>query len=132
VRYFDDSIATIPEAAIAALDAFPRKKVIQIVGGADKGLDYTAMCGALVERAKAVLCIGLTGEVMAAKMAETHFPGAAEIFRCGDLRTAMRIARSQAAPGDVVLLSTGCASYGEFNNFQERGELFAELARGHG
>jgi UDP-N-acetylmuramoylalanine--D-glutamate ligase len=44
----------------------------------------------------------------------------------------MRIARSQAAPGDVVLLSTGCASYGEFNNFQERGELFAELARGQG
>lgn len=129
VRYFDDSIATIPEAAVAALGAFPSKKVIQIVGGYDKGLPFTAMCAALVERAKAVLCIGHTGEQIARLLQESQFVGAAAIYRCGDLATAMNVAKGIAAAGDVVLLSTGCASYDQFTNFQERGALFASLAR---
>lgn len=128
VRYFDDSIATIPEAAIAALRSFPPKKVLQIVGGHDKGLPFTDMCAALVERAKAVLCIGATGDRIANMLMETRYAGAAEIFRCGDLPTAMKLAKGEARPGDVVLLSPGCASYGEFQNFQERGETFARLA----
>src|SRR5687767_12866741 len=61
VRWFNDSIATIPDAAIAALDSFPPHTVIQIVGGSDKKLDFSAMADALAARAKAVLCIGATG-----------------------------------------------------------------------
>jgi UDP-N-acetylmuramoylalanine--D-glutamate ligase len=130
VRYFDDSIATIPEAAVAALDAFPPRSVIQIVGGFDKALDMTAMVSALVERAKAVLCIGATGDKIAAAMEQASQIGPAEVYRCGDLPTAMRMARGLARGGDVVLLSPGCASYGQFRNFEERGEIFAKLARG--
>jgi UDP-N-acetylmuramoylalanine--D-glutamate ligase len=130
VRYFNDSIATIPEAAVAALDSFPPRTVIQIVGGYDKQLPMTAMCAALVERAKAVLCIGQTGQQIADMLENAPRIGAADVYRCGDLPTAMKIARQIAVAGDVVLLSPGCASYDQFRNFEERGEVFAALARG--
>jgi UDP-N-acetylmuramoylalanine--D-glutamate ligase len=128
IRYFDDSIATIPDAAVAALDSFPHRKVIQIVGGYDKGLPATAMCNAVVERAKAVLCIGATGKMLSTMMADSSYPGAAAVYHCGDLETAMKEARLIAAPGDIVLLSPGYASYDQFVNFEKRGEMFARLA----
>ena len=129
VRYFNDSIATIPDAAVAALESFPAKKVIQIVGGYDKHLPFTAMCGALVDRAKAVLCIGATGPTIARIMGESPMTGAAAVYQCGDLATAMGIARKIAAPGDIVLLSPGGSSFDQFSNFEHRGEEFARLAK---
>jgi UDP-N-acetylmuramoylalanine--D-glutamate ligase len=127
VRYYNDSIATIPEAAIAALDSFPSKHVIQIVGGHDKRLPMDAMCAALAQRAKAVLCIGHLGPTLAEKV--RAMGSEATVQDCGDLQTAVHTAREIARPRDVVLLSTGCASYDQFTNFQERGDRFAELAR---
>jgi UDP-N-acetylmuramoylalanine--D-glutamate ligase len=129
VRYYNDSIATVPEAAVAALESFPAKRVIQIVGGYDKGLPLTAMCNALVERAKAVLCIGATGRKIADVMSQAAHQGGAAVYDCGDLATAVKMARSVAAAGDVVLLSTGCSSLDQFVNFEERGETFARLAQ---
>lgn len=129
VRYFNDSIATIPEAAIAALNAFPPRTVIQIVGGYDKHLPFTMLSAALAERAKAALCIGKTGPVISQLMAQSTLTSPAPAYSCGDLPTAMRMARQIAGAGDVVLLSPGCASYGEFDNFEQRGELFARLAK---
>jgi UDP-N-acetylmuramoylalanine--D-glutamate ligase len=129
VQYFNDSIATIPEAAIAALTSFPPKRVIQIVGGKDKGASFTAICNALVERAKAVLCIGATGKTIAELLGASSSQHAANVYDCGDLPTAMKIARQIAVPGDIVLLSTGCASFDQFVNFEERGEMFTRLAR---
>lgn len=128
VCYYNDSIATVPEAAIAALESFPPKRVIQIVGGHDKGLPLTAMCNALVERAKAVLCIGATGKAIADVMSQAAHQGGAAVYDCGDLATAMKMARSVASSGDVVLLSTGSSSYDQFTNFEVRGEAFASLA----
>ena len=130
VRYYNDSIATVPEAAVAALESFPAKRVIQIVGGHEHGSPITAMCNALVEKAKAVLCIGATGKKIAAVMSQAAHQGGAAVYDCGDLPTAMKLARSIVASGDVVLLSTGFKSYDQFANFQERGEAFAHLARG--
>jgi UDP-N-acetylmuramoylalanine--D-glutamate ligase len=129
VRWFNDSIATIPEAAIAALDSFPKRTVLQIVGGADKGLPFTTLAAALCERAKAALCIGKTGPQIKALIADSPTHGCAPVYECGDLKTAVAMARKIAVPGDVVLLSTGCASYDQFGNFEERGNQFAELAR---
>ncbi len=128
VRFYNDSIATIPEAAIAALDSFPPKTVIQIVGGYDKKLAMDSLCAALVDRAKAVMCIGATGPAIAAAMGQAVRVGSTAAYNCGDLATAVKMAKSVAAPGDVVLLSTGCASYDQFINFQERGLAFARLA----
>ena len=127
VRYYNDSIATIPEAAIAALDSFPPKRVVQIVGGYDKHLPMDAMCAALSERAKAVLTIGALGPTLAKKT--RAMGGPATVQECADLETAVHAAREIARPGDVVLLSTGCASYDQFTNFEQRGDRFAELAR---
>lgn len=129
VRYFDDSIATIPAAAIAALESFPPKSVLQIVGGKDKGLSLIPLCHALVERAKAVLCIGSTGKQIAETLAQSPSQSAAEVYDCGDLETAVRVARRVAARGDVVLLSPGCASYDQFVNFEQRGEMFTALVK---
>ncbi|WP_428939095.1 UDP-N-acetylmuramoyl-L-alanine--D-glutamate ligase [Fontivita pretiosa] len=129
VRFVNDSIATIPEAAVAALESFPPKRVIQIVGGYDKGLPLGAMCAALTRHAKAVLCIGATGPAIAQTMAQADIPNAAAVYQCGDLPTAMKLARQIAAPGDVVLLSPGCASYDQFPNFEARGQAFTSLAR---
>ncbi len=126
VRYFNDSIATIPEAAVKGLDAFPRGKVIQIVGGSDKHLDMSLMTAALADRAKAVLTIGRLGPELAKQI---RTAGAKVVHECGDLATALSRARQIATSGDVVLLSPGCASYDQFTNFQERGDMFARLAR---
>ena len=131
VRWVDDSIATVPDAAIAALESFPPRRVVQIVGGYDNGSPVNALCNALAERAKAALCVGPTGKRIAAGMAGSSLPaGACGVYDCGDLATAVKTARTIATPGDVVLLSTGCKSYDEFVNFEQRGDTFARLARG--
>jgi len=130
VQYVNDSIATVPDAAIAGLDAFPAKKVVQIVGGSGKKLAViTALCGALTERAKAVLCIGETGAKIADTLEKTHTPNGAAVYRCGDLKTAMGVARGIATTGDVVLLSPGFASFDQFANFEQRGEAFRQIVR---
>jgi UDP-N-acetylmuramoylalanine--D-glutamate ligase len=130
VRWVNDSIATVPDAAIAALESFPPHRVIQIVGGHDNGTPMTALCNALAERAKAALCVGDTGKRIAAGLDGSSLPaGACGVYDCGDLATAVRTARAITTPGDVVLLSPGCKSYGDFNNFEERGNAFAQLAQ---
>lgn len=129
VRYINDSIATIPEAAIAALESFPPKSVIQIVGGYEKHLDHSAMIRALDNSAKAVLCIGATGPAIATELAAIRSRQSPPVHNCGDLSTAMILARRLASPGDVVLLSTGFASYDQFSNFEQRGEKFTALSR---
>ena len=129
IRYYNDSIATIPEAAAAALGAFPSKTVIQIVGGYDKGLSLKPLHAALVERAKAVLCIGATGPSIAKAMGQAGHVSAPAVYACHDLATALKIARNIATSGDTILLSPGCASYDQFKNFEERGETFAQLAK---
>jgi UDP-N-acetylmuramoylalanine--D-glutamate ligase len=128
VRYVNDSIATIPQAAVAALESFPPHTVLQIVGGYDKHLDTAALIQALSDRAKAVLCIGATGPALAAELAKVRTQGSPPVFECHDLATAMKIAKENVRAGDTILLSTGCASYDQFPNFEKRGELFAELA----
>jgi UDP-N-acetylmuramoylalanine--D-glutamate ligase len=128
VRFYNDSIATIAEAAAAALRSFPKGKTIQIVGGKDKGLSFEPMCDALAQHAKAALCIGNAGPKIAALTRQRHTQFG-EVYELTTLQDAMRKAREIAQSGDVVLLSPGCASYDQFDNFEKRGEAFAKLAR---
>ena len=129
VRYYNDSIATIPQAAIAALASFPARKVIQIVGGHLKGLSIIEMAKALATRAKAAICIGEKGPEIAAEIHRNAGPGALIVHQCSDLPCAIPIAKAIAQPGDIVLLSTGCKSYDQFTNFEQRGETFTRLVR---
>ena len=127
VRFYNDSIATIPEAAVAALNSFPPGKVIQIVGGRQKDLPLDDMCRALAAKAKAVLCIGEKGPDLARML---RAAGAKVVHDCADMNGAVRTAKSVAQAGDIVLLSTGCKSYDQFINFEQRGDTFTRLARG--
>lgn len=120
VRYYNDSIATVPEAAVAALRSFPPDSVLQIVGGSDKGLDLTPLTDALRAQARAVLCIGTLGPKLAAAVGPK-----AEL--CQTLDSAVARARRLARQGDVVLLSPGCASYDQFPHFEARGDAFRRL-----
>jgi UDP-N-acetylmuramoylalanine--D-glutamate ligase len=127
VRFVNDSIATIPEAAVVACRAFPTGTVLQIVGGYDKHLPMDAMAAELAQRCKAVLCIGTTGPAIASRARSA--PGcAAEVHDCGTLDRAVDVALRLASPGDVILLSPGCASYDQFENFARRGDAFRALA----
>lgn len=127
IRWFNDSIATIPQAAIAALEAFASGTVIQIVGGSNKHLDNTALAAVLAGRAKATLAIGEIGPSII-DLIRAAAPSATAEYRI-DLAAAVARARQIARPGDVVLLSPATASYDQFPNFEKRGEFFARLAR---
>jgi UDP-N-acetylmuramoylalanine--D-glutamate ligase len=123
VRWYNDSIATIPEAAIIACDAFERGTVIQIVGGSRKaGLSWEAMGRHLGSQCKHVLTIGEIGIDLARQCG-----GNGEYAET--LAAAVTRAAALAVPGDTVLLSPGTASYDQFVNFEARGDAFANLAR---
>lgn len=128
IIWVNDSIATIPDAALAANAAFEQGKVIQIIGGVDKGNDMREMCRVLGARCKAILTIGKSGPTLAT-LAREHSPKA-KIIECTTLEKAVTEARTLATGGDVVLLSTACASYDQFKNFEDRGDQFSRLARG--
>lgn len=127
VRWINDSIATIPEAGIAANAAFETGRVVQIIGGYDKHLEMGELCRTLAHRCKAVLTIGATGPTLAKLCRDAN--GKAQIVECETLALAVDQARSIATSGDVVLLSTASASYDQFKNFEDRGEQFSQLAR---
>jgi UDP-N-acetylmuramoylalanine--D-glutamate ligase len=121
VKYINDSISTIPQAAIAALNSFPAGKVIQIVGGSGKKeLPIDDLCAALAAQAKAILCIGETAPALLQRLP----PG--KSFNCTTLENAITKAQSLATPGDVILLSPGHPSYDQFTNFEARGNAFAQ------
>jgi len=124
VRYYNDSIATTPESTIAALEALG-PDVILICGGASKGASYDELGATARRRARAVIVLGTTAEEIAAAIG--HADGGPEIAPAEDLPAALGVARRLARPGDRVVLSPACASYDQFRNFQERGELFRHL-----
>jgi UDP-N-acetylmuramoylalanine--D-glutamate ligase len=129
VRYYNDSIATIPEAAIAALESFPSRRVIQIVGGHLKDLPVDDLSSVLAHRAKAVLCIGEKGLEIAQMLQQLASRDGPAVHDCKTLAKAVPLAKTIATEGDIVLLSPGCKSYDQFINFEQRGEAFARLVR---
>ncbi len=118
VRWVNDSQATIPVAAIAALQAFDAP-VVLIAGGKDKGLTYDAFADAIAARTRAAVLIGETADELAALIGDR-----ARIERAADMEAAVRLAAGLARPGDVVLLSPAAASFDMFVDYAERGAAF--------
>ena len=121
VRYYNDSKATNVDATVKALDAFPGRILI-VLGGKDKGSDYTLLQGPLREKAILALLIGA-----AADKIEKQITGSVAIERAGTIERAVKIASHAARPGDVVLLAPACASFDQFQNYEQRGRIFKEL-----
>ena len=121
VRFYNDSKATNVDATLKALDAFPGRILI-ILGGKDKGSDYTVLKAPLRERAILALLIGV-----AADKIEKQIAGSVAIEQAGTLERAVETAAHAARAGDVVLLAPACASFDQFQNYEHRGRVFKEL-----
>jgi UDP-N-acetylmuramoylalanine--D-glutamate ligase len=128
VRYYDDSISTVPDTAIAAIKAFPEPKIV-ILGGSDKKSDFTAL-GPAVARGNVRYAV-LVGEMAPAIKAALEAAGVRKIVigpqRMTDLVSTIQ---SLAEPGDVVLLSPACPSYDQYRDFSDRGDQFKAAVRG--
>ena len=122
VRFVDDSKATNPGAVIAAMRAFDRP-IVLIAGGKAKGTDFAEMGKVVSSRAKAVVLIGEAADEIASVVRR------AKIERAASMEEAVERARELADPGDVVLLSPGCASFDMFRSAEHRGEAFADAVR---
>jgi len=121
VRYYNDSKATNVDATLKALDAFPGR-ILVILGGKDKGSDYTLLRAALQEKAILALLIGAAAEKI-----EKQIAGSVAIERAGTLERAVETASHVATPGHIVLLAPACASFDQFQNYEHRGRVFKDL-----
>ena len=121
VQWFNDSKATSPHASAVAIKSF--QNIVLIAGGRNKGLDLSELANQ-PKRVKAVVAIGDD-----ALEIEKAFDGVCRVVRGGSMQEAVRLARTLAVSGDVVLLSPACTSYDWYNNYMERGEDFMQCVR---
>jgi UDP-N-acetylmuramoylalanine--D-glutamate ligase len=123
VRYFNDSKATNVDATLKALDAFSGR-ILVILGGKDKGGDYTVLQKPLREKAILALLIGAAAEKI-----EKQIAGSVALERAETLERAVETASHAAQRGDVVLFAPACASFDQFQNYEHRGRVFKDLVR---
>jgi UDP-N-acetylmuramoylalanine--D-glutamate ligase len=121
VDFYNDSKATNVDATLKALDAFPGGLWV-ILGGKDKGSDYTVLRQPLAEKARAVMLIGAA----AGKIRE-QIAGAVRLVDAKTLDVAVRNAYAAAQPGETVLLAPACASFDQFENYEHRGRVFKSV-----
>ncbi len=119
VRYFNDSKCTTPDAARLAIESFDPATVHVILGGYDKGADLKPLAGFAYSHCKAIYAIGATAASFTADNA----------VQCATLDRAMREIRGRVESGDVVLLSPACASWDQFDHYEQRGDVFTALAQ---
>lgn len=124
VTFYNDSIATSPQRAIAGINAF-QAPIILIAGGYDKKLSFKPLANALSPQVKDLILLGDTAGKIVEAVKEC--PAAPPIHRVPDLAEAVSRAHALAKPGDIVLLSPACASFDMYPNYQARGEHFKEL-----
>ncbi len=136
VRWYNDSKATTPQSAIAALDAFDQPTII-IAGGYDKHLPFDQFGQEIAKSAKAAILIGQTAPKIAeaihnaiSKRGTGDEGRGTRIETVNSLAQAVELAAKLATPSDVVLLSPACASYDMFENYEHRGQEFTRLVSG--
>ncbi len=123
VRYYNDSKGTNPDAAIKAVEAMERPTIL-IGGGYDKNSDYDEWIRSFGDKVKLLVLIGQTKEKI---RDAAHKCGFENTVLCDTFEEAVDTCMKNAKPGDAVLLSPACASWGMFKNYEERGRLFKKL-----
>jgi UDP-N-acetylmuramoylalanine--D-glutamate ligase len=131
VQYINDSIATAPERAIAALNSF-NEPLILLAGGKDKDMEWENWAELVLRRVKHVILFGDLAELLEEKLRrQPCLPGLDEyltqVSRVQTMAQAVAVGKITAVSGDIVLLSPGGTSFDAFNDFAERGEVFREL-----
>ncbi len=120
VEFYNDSKATNVDAAIKALESFD-SPVVVILGGKDKGSDYSPLGPLVASRCRAAVLIGAAAEKIASAI-----EGAVPVLRAETMGKAVEDAFDATKPGDVVLLAPACASFDMFENYEHRGRVFKE------
>jgi UDP-N-acetylmuramoylalanine--D-glutamate ligase len=136
VSFYEDSQSTAPYSTASALDSFPKDKIILIAGGYKaifEENDYAKMVTKFFSpQVKAVLLIGkVAGDIkdLFFKLKKSCSGGPELVKNCKNLNQAAKEAWGMAAPGDIVLLSPGAESFGEFKDYRDRGEQFKKLIK---
>lgn len=134
VRYYNDSLSTVPDAAMAAITAFGHEPIILLAGGYERHQDFSALAALLVERrARAVLLFPTTGERLKSEIETyvTRHPSLPlpTLKTVNSMSEAVKLAAQLAQPGDVVLMSPASPSFGEFADYRDRGEQFRTAVR---
>jgi len=124
VRWYNDSKATNPDAALVALDAFEEGSLVLIAGGYGSGFELAEWIAAIRRRATAVVLIGASAPDL-----ERELAGHALVRSAADLDSAVEMAASLAEPGGVVLLSPGYKSFDWFRSYEDRGRRFKDAVR---
>ena len=125
VIYYNDSKGTNPDAAIKGIQAMIAPTIL-IGGGYDKGSDYKEWIRSFDGKVKCLVLLGATREKIAEQAKECGFEN---IILVDSLEEAVKVSHEKAEPGDAVLLSPACASWGMFKNFEERGRKFKEYVK---
>ena len=130
IKFYNDSKATNVDSTVKALEAFAGN-IILILGGKDKGSDYTKLATLIADRVKLIVLIGAAADKIAGQL-----NGSAPMVRASSMDDALARASEAGVAGDVVLLAPACASFDMFSNYEHRGRVFKEavlnLARGEG
>ena len=122
VAYYNDSKGTNPDAAIKGIQAMNRKTML-IGGGYDKKVAFDDWIQAFDGKVKQLVLIGQTAQLIADTAAKYGFT---DVIFAKDLKEAVDICAKAAEPGEAVLLSPACASWGQFDNYEQRGDMFKE------
>jgi UDP-N-acetylmuramoylalanine--D-glutamate ligase len=127
LEYYNDSKATNVDATIKALESFPAN-IHLILGGKDKGSDYSVLNNLLRKRVKRVYTIGAAAAKIESQIVSAK-NGGPDLVHAETLENAVRQAHGEAQPGDVVLLAPACASFDQFKSYEHRGKVFKEIVQ---
>ena len=123
VKYVNDSKGTNPDSTIKAVQSY-KDPIILIAGGYDKGSDFNELFEIAKDYVRSVVILGQTGDLIE-ETARKH--GFTDLYRVNDLKEAVEKSAQIAKEKDIVLLSPACASWGMYNNYEERGREFKKL-----
>ncbi|MEW5806442.1 MAG: UDP-N-acetylmuramoyl-L-alanine--D-glutamate ligase [Acidobacteriota bacterium] len=119
ISFYNDSKATNVDSAIKAIQSFPGKKIVLILGGRDKGGDFTRLIPLIQDNVKEVILIGEATEKI-----KGQIEGSAPIYEASSLADGVKRGFKTASAGEIVLLAPGCASFDAYRNYEERGDDF--------